>query len=137
MGSLERQASSSTFFGAAAIIAGKYLAPRLMKDLGPRLFTSFTNLLNALAFTITGLPAPTYDVASWLGLVLHMPGVNATSAAALKPIATEHALANGFARGEYGGMYSSIRTFSMIVAPVIYGWAYKRSVGSASKVSPS
>lgn len=54
----------------------------------------------------------------------------------MKAVATEHAVANGFARGEYGGMYSSIRTLSMIIAPPVFGWAYKHGVSSTSK-SPS
>jgi hypothetical protein len=35
-------------------------------------------------------------------------------------MAIDHAVAAGFGRGEWGGMYSSIRTFTMIVAPLLY-----------------
>ena len=44
----------------------------------------------------------------------------------MKAMAIDHAVAAGFGRGEWGGMYSSIRTFTMIFAPLIYGWAYAR-----------
>lgn len=135
--SLERQALASTIFGAAGIVAGKYLAPKLIRDLGPRPFTSMTNILNTCGFALSGVSLGSYDIPYFLGLVLHIPGINNTSAAAMKGIATDHAVANGFARGEYGGMYSSIRTFSMIVAPLVFGWAYKRGPGSASKASSS
>merc|ERR1719310_880570 len=89
---LERQGLATTFFGAAGIVSGKFLAPKLMRDLGARSFTSLTNILNALAFAISGIQLPSYNASYWMGLGLHFPGVNNPSAAALKGIATEHAI---------------------------------------------
>ena len=41
--SLEKQAAASTLFGAAGILAGKYLAPKLMTDLGSPLQHNVNN----------------------------------------------------------------------------------------------
>jgi len=128
--SLSKQSAHSALFGFLAFASGMHVAPRLIKKLGGRRFTSVTNLSNAVAFFLMGLPIPDYDTTNWAGLLLHGPGINNTSAAALKAVATDHAVANGIARGEYGGMYSSLRTFSMIVAPPLFGWAYKRGTPS-------
>jgi MFS family permease len=134
--SVEMQSLASMVYGASGIFAGKYLAPKLIRSLGNRKFTSLTNIMNTLGLAITGLPFPDHSTSCWIGAGLHVPGVNNTSAAAMKAVATEHAVANGFARGEYGGMYSSIRTLSMIIAPPVFGWAYQHGVSSTSK-SPS
>merc|ERR1719387_2209004 len=103
------------------------LVPKIIKALGPRGFTSLTNTSNALGFIVSGLPIPNYSVGCWLGLLLHSIGVNNTSAAACKAMAIDRAVADGFGRGEYGGYYSSCRTLSMIVAPIVYGWAYTKA----------
>jgi hypothetical protein len=115
----------TTLYGLLAYIAGVKLTPVLVKKMGPRGFTSLTNCLNAIGLTIFGLPP--YEASVVAGTVLHGPGINNTSAAAMKAIGTDHAVANGFGRGEYGGMYSSLRTFSQIVAPIIFGTAYRRA----------
>jgi len=125
---LSTQSRATVLYGAMAYMSGMHLAPKLIRLLGPRRFTSITNTLNTAAFACMGSTFPSFDVAHWVGLLIHGPGVNNTSAAALKGAATEHAIANGIARGEYGGMYSSMRTLSMILAPPLFGWAYKTGV---------
>lgn len=126
--SLNTTSRQATLFGVLAYLSGMHLAPKLIKLFGARGFTSLTNTLNTAAFACMGSPFPSFNVSQWTGLLLHGPGINNTSAAALKGVTTEHAIANGIARGEYGGMYSSLRTFSMIVAPPLYAWAYKNGV---------
>lgn len=91
------------------------------------------NTLNALGLSLIGLGLPSFDAAYWIGLLVHGPGVNNTSAAALKAITTDHAVANGILRGAYGGMYSSLRTLSMVLAPPCFGWAYKNVVDDSKK----
>ena len=39
---------------------------------------------------------------------------------------------SGNSRGEYGGMFASLRAVSMIVAPAVYGEAYRRAAGAAA-----
>jgi len=125
---ISKQSMSTTFYGVSAMASGLILVPKLMKSLGARGFTSVTNILNAVGLTLMGLPVPEYATSWWAGLLLHFPGVNNTSAAAMKAITTDHAVASGLGRGEYGGMYSSLRSLSMIIAPLIFGWAYNKSV---------
>ena len=79
------------------------------KKLGLRGFTTATNVGNAVATTVMSLPLPNFSTSFWLGHIIHLPGINNTSAAAVKAIAIDHAVAAGFGRGEWGGMYSSIR----------------------------
>lgn len=128
---VQKQSVVTTIYGVLGFISGKYLAPKLMRGLGARRFTSTTNILNVIGLSTTGIQIGDYDTSLWLGMLLQMPGQNNTSAASIKALATDHAIANGFGRGEYGGMYSSIRTFSMILAPLIFGWTYQK--GGASR----
>jgi hypothetical protein len=46
-----------------------------------------------------GLPLPSYGASFWLGHVVSLPGINNTSAAAVKAMAIDHAVAAGFGRG--------------------------------------
>jgi hypothetical protein len=89
---------------------------------GQRGFTTASNICNAVGTGMMGLPP--FGTSFWLGHVVQLPGINNTSAASVKAMAIDHAVAAGFGRGEWGGMYSSLRTFSMIVAPLIYSSAY-------------
>lgn len=91
---------------------------------GQRGFTTVANLCNAVGTALMGLPLPSFGASFWLGHLIQLPGINNTSAAAVKAMAIDHAVEAGFGRGEWGGMYSSLRTFSMIVAPLIYSTAY-------------
>merc|ERR1712194_696798 len=120
----------NSLYGVLAYVAGVKILPILVKNRGPRGFTSLANWFNAIGLTKMGLPVPSYDASAVTGLLLQTPTINNTSAACMKAIGTDHAVANGFGRGEYGGMYSSLRTFSQIVAPMIFGLAYKRAAAS-------
>jgi len=136
---LRLQSLHSLVFGSLMYFAGTYLMPFLVKRKGPRGFTSMANAFSATGLLLSGLPGPLgYAANFWLGLFLHMPGVNGTSAAACKGLAAEHAVANGFGKGEYGGMYSSARNLSIFIAPLIYGAAYRRATaGTAGTQVPS
>lgn len=131
---VQKNSAHTSAFGFLAFSTGIYVVQPLIKRLGPRGFTSLTNRLNALGLTWMGLPLPTYDSAFCLGLAVHGPGVNNTSAAAVKAMACDHALANGFSRGEYGGMASACRTFTLFLAPILYGWLYRTSIGSKTGI---
>ena len=49
-------------------------------------------------------------------------------------MAVDHAVAAGLGRGEYGGFYSSLRTFSMVLAPIIFDGAYSAGINPQSSV---
>eukprot|EP00929_Paragymnodinium_shiwhaense_P121697 TRINITY_DN94049_c0_g1_i1.p1 TRINITY_DN94049_c0_g1~~TRINITY_DN94049_c0_g1_i1.p1 ORF type:complete len:483 (-),score=73.94 TRINITY_DN94049_c0_g1_i1:289-1737(-) len=133
---LRLQSLHSLVFGALMYTAGTYLMPWLVEQRGPRGYTSLANAFSAAGLLLSGLPKPFgYAVDFWLGLLLHMPGVNGTSAAVCKGLAAEHAVAAGFGRGEYGGMYSSARNLSIFLAPLVYGAAYRRATTHTSKPS--
>jgi DHA1 family tetracycline resistance protein-like MFS transporter len=130
--SIATQAKQSLTYGLFMFFGGMHLAPLLIKKLGMRGFTTATNVGNALATSVMSVPLPNYSASFWLGHLIHLPGINNTSAAAVKAIAIDHAVAAGYGRGEWGGMYSSIRTFTMIIAPLIYGTAYAKANSAAA-----
>lgn len=76
---------------------------RLIRDLyshaGQRGFTTVSNICNAIGTGMMGLPLPSFSVSFWLGHVVQLPGINNTSAAAVKAMAIDHAVAAGFGRG--------------------------------------
>lgn len=125
-----KQSAWTTLYGALIYVAGMKLVPKLTKALGSRKFTSMTNFFNTVGLTAMGIPLPSYESSLVVGTFLHTPGINNTSSACMKAIGTDHAVANGFGRGEYGGMYSSARNFSQFAAPVIFAWAYKRAAAT-------
>ena len=111
--------------GLFMFVGGNYLAPALMRKLGQRGFTSVTNTCNALGTGLMAFPLPgggRHGASFWLGHLIHLPGINNTSAAAVKGMAIDHAVAAGYGRGEWGGMYSSLRTFTMIIGTTVPWW---------------
>lgn len=126
----------TTLYGTLMVGSGVLAAPKLIKALGPRGFTSLANCLNLLGFTVQGFPLPTFDIAYCLGYVIHAIGINNTNASAVKAMATDHAVASGYGKGEYGGMASSLRSLALIVAPFMYNWAYRPIKGAQSKKPP-
>lgn len=132
----EKVAAGTMAYGIFMIGSGMVMAPKLIKTLGPRGFTSLTCISNALAYLVIHSGLPSFDVAYWVGLVLHSLGINNTNASAIKAAATDHAVAYGYGRGEYGGMASSLRSVALIVSPALCNWAYRPSTTPNSKSRP-
>eukprot|EP00746_Dinoflagellata_sp_MGD_P034763 gnl/MRDRNA2_/MRDRNA2_18309_c0_seq1.p1 gnl/MRDRNA2_/MRDRNA2_18309_c0~~gnl/MRDRNA2_/MRDRNA2_18309_c0_seq1.p1 ORF type:complete len:379 (+),score=58.99 gnl/MRDRNA2_/MRDRNA2_18309_c0_seq1:105-1139(+) len=132
--SVKKQSAYSSAFGLLAFVSGIHLVPKLIRAFGPRGFTTFTNVMNSMGLAWMGFPIPDYSSSFCAGLALHGPGINNTSAAALKAMACDHAIANGFSRGEYGGMYAALRTSTLFIAPIVFGGAYQRSAAKKSGV---
>lgn len=128
----QKNSAWQTLFGVLAYVSGVKLLPVLIRKLGTRGFTSLTNWSNAVGLTVMGLPVPSYEMSFVIGTLLWFPGINNGSAQGMKAIGTDHAVANGFGRGQYGGMYSGLRNFSQFVAPLLFGAAYKRATASKS-----
>ena len=50
--------------------------------------------------------------------------MKALSTAGTRGLATDHAVAAGFGRGEYSGLFSNLRASTVALAPVAYGTLY-------------
>jgi hypothetical protein len=70
----------------------------------------------------------------FLGVALLYPGINANSSAGIRGLATDHAVAAGFGRGEYSGLFSNLRASTVALAPLtfgtIYAWLRKNNYSS-------
>ena len=53
-----------------------------------------------------------------------LPGVNGSSASAIKSIATDRAILAGIGRGELSAWINNLRALVVAIAPVIYGQFY-------------
>ncbi|CAJ1405066.1 unnamed protein product [Effrenium voratum] len=109
-------------YGLLCTITGMSATPWMLKNLSPRGFTTTTNLLNLLGFSLRGL-APR----SWLflaAMVPMLPGVNGASATALKAVAQDLATKEGFGKGEFSAWVNNLRAVAGAVAPVMYGQVY-------------
>jgi len=129
-------AASTAAYGTFMVGSGMIAAPKLIKTLGARGFTSLACIMNAIGFSVMNLGMPNFALAYWLGLVFHFLGINNNSASAVKAMCTDHAVANGLGRGEYGGMASSLRSVALIVSPALCNWAYRPSKTTGSKSRP-
>jgi hypothetical protein len=78
-------------YGCCAFVAGQLLTPFLLRVTSARAFTSFANLTNLTGFLMRGWAEN--PVIFWLAIVPMLPGVNGSSASAMKAIASDHALA--------------------------------------------
>jgi MFS family permease len=125
---LKLQTLYTSLFGVAAFSSGTFLVPRMLKTFGPRRYTDVCNGVSALGFLISSAPMTLgKELSAWGGLLFQAPGANNTASAACKGMALDQAVAAGFGRGEYGGMYSSLRSLAMVIAPGMYGMIYSRA----------
>ena len=114
----------SIAYGLMMFVGGAKIQPKLVKALGPRGFTSFTLLLSATYFGICAAsPAKTKSYLA-AAMILGFPSFNATGANVLKAKATDHAVAMGYGRGEYAGLFNNLRALSVATAPLLYGEMY-------------
>ena len=79
-------------------VAGQFLTPGLLKAMSARTFTTVTNLTNLLGFFMRGWSEN--PKIFWAAIVPMLPGVNGSSASAIKAIASDHARAAGLGAGE-------------------------------------
>jgi MFS family permease len=130
---LPKQTLYTSLFGVAAFSSGTFLVPRMLSTFGPRRFTDVCNAVSAVGFLISS--APLYlgkELSAWGGLLFQAPGANNTASAACKGMALDQAVAAGFGRGEYGGMYSSLRSLAMVLAPAMYSVIYTKAQAPSS-----
>jgi DHA1 family tetracycline resistance protein-like MFS transporter len=109
-------------YGVMMFSSGKYICPYLINNIGARNFTSLTLCSSAAAFGLWGsFPKPW---ALMLGMLLYYPGINATSANAMRAMGTDHAVAAGYGRGEFAGLFNNLRAVTVAAASPIYGNLY-------------
>jgi hypothetical protein len=110
-------------------VAGQLLTPALLKRMSGRSFTSLTNCTNMLAFLLRGSAEKAWVF--WLAVPVLLPGVNGSSASAIKAMAADHAAAAGYGNGEFSAYFNNLRSLVVAVAPLVYAhlYAYARNRG--------
>ena len=117
---MDARTNFATSFGLCMVFGGR-LAKRSIATLGERGHTTFANWMS---FVALGVWAQSRSAAGmFLGMLLLVPTMERR--AALGAITTQHALAAGFGRGEFQGMFANWRALSTMFAPVLYGITYK------------
>lgn len=111
-----------TSYGLLCLGTGFTATPRLLKALSARDFTTVTNMLNFLGFSVRGMVPST---PLFLGAMVPMlPGVNGASATALKTVQNQIATSQGFGKGEFSAWVNNLRALAGSAAPVLYGQVY-------------
>ena len=132
--SVEGSRNFVMIYGTLSILSGIFVTPYFLKNLSARSFTSVTNILNFLGFMIRGARE-----SSWiflLAVIPMLPGVNGSSATALKSISTDLAFAEGFGKGEFSAYTNNLRALAGAAATVLYGnyyaWCKRKGVYQGS-----
>merc|ERR1719498_1766372 len=86
-----------------------------IQKLGGSQFSDVTALLNTLAFGLWG--AVSNRAALWLGLLIHVPGVNGTGASMVKADMMTRAAELGIAKGEMNSYYMNLRAALVMFVP--------------------
>jgi hypothetical protein len=121
-------------YGLATFFAGAKLTPHLLKTMSTLGFTTFTNVTNALSYTLRCFAStgPLYI----LTILPMLPGVNGASATALNALRTRHAIAAGFSIGEFSAWVNNLRALANAIAPWLYAQWYafsqKRNIPSGT-----
>jgi hypothetical protein len=126
---VEQMKNFTVTYGILMFASGQLLTPRLLRNMSGRSFTTLTNLTNFSAFFLRGSVEKPWVF--WLAVIPMLPGVNGGSAAAIKAMATDHAVAGGLGRGEFSAYFNNLRAVVVAVAPFMYGqtYAYCREAG--------
>jgi len=111
-----------TSYGALCLLTGMIVTPYMLRNTSVRGFTTTTNILNAIGFSLRGL---TPSTALFLCMMFPMlPGVNGQSATALKAVSQDLATAQGFGKGEFSAWVNNLRALAGSVSPVLYAQFY-------------
>lgn len=113
------RANYTTLFGSSMMVGGS-LAKFTMNTFGQRGHTTLSNCLTILSMLINGSSARPFM--TWLALLVLFPTMErrcATSA-----MATDLAISEGWAKGEYSAAFANVRALTVITAPLLYSNAY-------------
>jgi len=109
-------------FGSSMILAGKLPQKLIPKHMSQRDFTSLSNYLTAAALTLWATCKSSSQF--WLGLAFLCPSMERR--AATSAMATDHAVAAGFGKGEFAGIFANWRALCVAAAPLLYGTVAQR-----------
>jgi len=104
-------------FGSSMILAGKLPQLLIPQHLSQRNFTSLSNYFTVVALTIWATSKS--HALYWLGLALLCPSMERRTATSA--MATDHAVAAGFGKGEFAGNFANWRALCVACAPLLYG----------------
>jgi len=105
-------------YGISGIGAGMFLVPAVIKKVGVEVFTTIANIAVGLSSCANSVKSG-YSYS--FGLLLALPGINGVSGTGVSATASELAGAEGFGKGEFGGMIANFRSIAGIVGPVLMG----------------
>jgi hypothetical protein len=103
---------------------GGRIAALLIGKLGRRAFTTISNICCALSFGLWSFPQQS---TMWYGIIMMLPSINAVNASGIKSMATDLAVAQGMGKGEFYTCYTSLRAFTVFIAPLLYSKVYNVS----------
>jgi len=112
-------------WGLNVVIQAAVIVPFLTKKLSVGAFTTVANALLALGLCIQGCSdsGPLYMLGAYVGL----PGMNGSSANALRGVANVMAAEDGFG-AEYAAMFNNCRSIVGSFATLVLGFTYARCV---------
>lgn len=109
-------------YSATIWASGQLLAPRIIKSLGATMFADLTAALNTVAFAVWGSANSKFSL--WLGLLLHIPGVNGTGASTIKADLITRAGQLGIGKGEINSYYMNLRAALVMFVPALLARTY-------------
>jgi hypothetical protein len=109
-------------WGMTMFLGGK-LAMRMLDTFGQRGHTTVSNVLTVVGMGVWA-SKPTVT-RMFLGLAILVGAMERR--AATNSMLTKSALASGFARGEFAGLFANFRALTTMVAPLFYAKVYAQS----------
>ena len=104
------------FYSVTIVFSGQLLAKRIIESAGASRFSDFTAVLNTISYSIWANTSSRFSL--WLGLLLHIPGVNGTGASMVKADMMTRAEELGIGKGEMNAYYSNLRSFLVMAFAV-------------------
>merc|ERR1719326_2650657 len=110
------------------VASGMGLAKQLINIVGGKNFSDLTALLNVTAYSIWA--NANSQVAMWLGLLLHIPGVNGTGSSQVKADMMTRAAELGIGKGEMNAYYGNLRAAMVMFVPKLLANAYIKGLAN-------
>lgn len=120
--SFEESQTELMAYSFSIFASGNFLASRMMKALGGNVYSDLTTVLNTLAFSIWA--SAKSKAALWLGLLVHIPGINGVGASMAKADMITRAAELGIGKGEMNGYYMNLRAGGVMIVPQLLARIY-------------